>query len=159
MAKAPRYDGLHPATPRASAVARRSSRKTGTRCEVALARALRRRGLRFGTAISSLPGRPDIIFRRDRVVVFCDGDFWHGRAWKQRKQRLMAGHNAGYWVAKIEANRRRDRRTRRALRLAGWTVLRFWESEIHRSPDRVAAKVAALVGPTSAKLADVDRAG
>jgi DNA mismatch endonuclease (patch repair protein) len=77
--------------------------------------------------------------------VFCDGDFWHGRHWATRRLRLTTGHNAAYWVAKIESNMRRDRRTRRELRSAGWTVLRFWESDILRDPDRAASKIGVLV--------------
>lgn len=73
--------------------------------------------------------------------MFCDGDFWHGRNWLQRKRRLAAGWNAAYWVAKIERNRVRDRTVTIALRRLGWRVIRVWEGDVQRDPQRIAAKV------------------
>lgn len=96
-----------------------------------------RAGLRFRKDVGSLPGRPDIVFARARLVVFCDGDFWHGRDWRRRRRKLAAGTNAPYWIAKIKANRARDRRHTAALETAGWTVLRVWESAIHGEPEAV----------------------
>ena len=85
------------------------------------------------------------MFVRARVVVFCDGDFWHGRDLDARVGRLARGHNAPYWIAKIEANVRRDRHTDRALTESGWTVLRFWERDILRRVDEIADGVATAV--------------
>ncbi len=92
-----------------------------------------------------LPGKPDLVFMQSRIVVFVDGDYWHGRRWTVRKQKLTEGTNAAYWVAKIEGNRKRDRKTNRLLRAAGWTVLRFWETDIARRADAIAAKVAKAI--------------
>lgn len=77
--RTPSFAGLSPASPKATAAARAASRKTDTRCEVLLRSALHARGLRFRVNVAALPGRPDIVFVRPRLVVFCDGDFWHGR--------------------------------------------------------------------------------
>jgi DNA mismatch endonuclease (patch repair protein) len=88
-----------------------------------------------------LPGRPDLVVRRFRIAVFCDGDFWHGRNWSNRKRKLATGWNARYWVAKIQRNRERDRRTTALLRRLGWHVVRVWESEVRRNPNRAAAKI------------------
>ncbi len=110
-----------------------------------MAQALARRGLRFRRNVRSLEGCPDIVFFSARIVIFCDGDFWHGRSWKERRRRLEAGSNADYWVAKISTNMRRDRRISRRLRGQGWRVLRFWESRILRDADACAARVAAYV--------------
>jgi DNA mismatch endonuclease Vsr len=57
-----------------------------------------RLGLRYRVADQRLSGKPDIVFTTARVVVFCDGDFWHGRDLAARLLRLGKGHNAGYWV-------------------------------------------------------------
>jgi DNA mismatch endonuclease (patch repair protein) len=97
--------------------------------------------LQFQTNVGALPGKPDVVFARVRVAVFCDGDFWHGRRWRVRREKLSRGANGAYWVAKIEANIKRDRRNRRALRRLGWRVLRVWESEILRNPGEVAERV------------------
>jgi DNA mismatch endonuclease (patch repair protein) len=106
---------------------------------------LKRRRRRFQTNDESLPGSPDIVFPRKRLVVFCDGDFWHGRRLNTRLLRLRAGHNAHYWTAKILGNVRRDRRIRRELRAAGWTVLRLWDSDIQADVAKQADKIEALL--------------
>ena len=91
--------------------------------------------------VASLPGKPDIVFFRKRLAVFCDGDFWHGRRWKARKEKLARGSNGQYWVAKIAANISRDRMQRAALRKGGWRVTRIWGTEILKDPERVARRV------------------
>jgi DNA mismatch endonuclease (patch repair protein) len=140
--KAASYVGLKPASVRTSAVGLAASGKRDTRAELVLRRALWALGLRYRVDVGSLPGRPDIVLAKHRLVVFCDGDFWHGRSLKRRLERLSAGHNSAYWVEKIRGNVRRDRRNSRALRNAGWRVLRFWESDILRQPQRIAAQIA-----------------
>ena len=141
----PSYVGLRPASPRATAAARGSSKKTNTSCEVLLRRALWHRGLRFRKNVRNLPGKPDIVFTRARLVIFCDGDFWHGKNWDTRRKKLTHGTNAQYWVAKIERNVQRDRERDHALASMGWVVLRVWESEVHESFDSVVARVEQMV--------------
>jgi DNA mismatch endonuclease (patch repair protein) len=87
-----------------------------------------------------LPGRPDLVVSSARLVVFCDGDFWHGRNLERRVAKLAAGHNAPYWVSKIKSNVDRDRRIERQLLDSGWGFLRFWESDVRANP-KLAAKV------------------
>jgi DNA mismatch endonuclease (patch repair protein) len=81
------------------------------------------------------------VFQRKKVAVFCDGDFWHGMNWSRRREKLLGGWNADYWISKIEYNRRRDRQNPRILKKAGWKVIRLWESEILRDPIAAATKV------------------
>ena len=142
--KAPRFDGLKPASQAASKTKSRNQR-ADTKCEVLLRSALWRMGLRFLKNVSSLPGKPDVVFPRQRVAVFCDGDFWHGRDWPSRRRKLLRGHNADYWVAKLQANRRRDRRHDRELERAGWHVVRLWESDVLRDPQGAAEAVACRI--------------
>lgn len=142
----PSYIGRQPASPRASAAARGASRKTDTAPEVALRRLLWRSGCRYRKDVKALPGRPDIVFSRARLVVFCDGDFWHGKDWEARQVKLRGGSNAEYWLAKIARNVERDRQNDARLTAAGWTVLRVWESEIKANPARVAALVLGVLG-------------
>jgi DNA mismatch endonuclease (patch repair protein) len=102
-------------------------------------------GHRYRRNVDGLPGKPDFVFYRARVVVFCDGDFWHGRDFAARRARLQTGANAEYWIAKISRNRARDREQAATLRRLGWTVLRFWESDIRGNPERVARTIHRIV--------------
>src|SRR4051812_37657899 len=146
----PSYKGLRPASARATAAARGSSKKTNTRCEVTLRRALWAAGCRYRKNSSDLPGRPDIVFVGARLAVFCDGDFWHGRDWETRRQKLSRGTNSAYWLAKIERNIERDQQNTRRLGEMGWTVLRFWESQIRSDLAGVVRTVLLNARPRSA---------
>lgn len=142
MKPVPSYKGLTPASARASRAARGASKKRDTTPEVFLRRALWREGLRYRVAVGSLPGKPDVVFPRQRVVIFCDGEFWHGRNWRTRRAKLLRGTNAAYWIEKIERNVARDRATNAKLRRAGWRVLRFWESDVLRDTERIVKVIA-----------------
>lgn len=128
-------------TSRAASKAMARNTAQNTRCETVLCAELRRMRLTFRRNVASLPGKPDIVFIGQQLAVFCDGDFWHGRKWNLRKEKLARGSNAAYWVAKIESNIARDRRHRAELRTAGWHVIRVWESDILRNPKRVAGRI------------------
>ena len=143
--RTPSFEGLQPASKSASAAARGASKKGDTRCELVLRSELWRRGHRYRLHVPGLPGRPDIVFPRQRVVVFCDGDFWHGRDLNHRFAKLSQGHNSAYWIAKIKRNAERDVRQTRALEAAGWTVLRFWETEVLARTDEIADEVVAAL--------------
>jgi DNA mismatch endonuclease (patch repair protein) len=95
--------------------------------------------------VKTLPGKPDIVFVSQKVAIFCDGDFWHGRNWNHLSGKLRAGSNPSYWTQKIKTNRQRDRRTDKLLKREGWIVLRFWETDIHRDPAQAANKIVGLV--------------
>jgi len=134
-----------PASRNASKAARGSSKKRDTRCEVLLRKELWRLGLRYRVAVQGLPGRPDIVLARQMIAIFCDGDFWHGRDLTARLAKLERGHNAGYWVKKIQRNVERDQQHNRILTAAGWTVLRFWEKDILQAPAAAAHTVIEVV--------------
>jgi DNA mismatch endonuclease (patch repair protein) len=136
----PSFAGFGPASEAASR-AKRANRKKDTRPELLLRRALYRLGLRYRKNASDLPGNLDLVFRADRVVVFCDGDYWHGRDWERLSAHLRRGHNAEYWIAKIGRNRERDEEQTARLAAAGWLVVRLWESDIVRDPHGAASIV------------------
>ena len=141
---APSYRGFKPAS-RGSSHAMQGNRASGTRPELLVERCLRTLGLRGKRNVRDLPGRPDIVFRRARVAVFCDGDFWHGRKWTALRRNLSQRANSRYWVAKIAYNIERDDQQRRALRKLGWKVLRFWESDILKGPQGIAGRIYSVV--------------
>ena len=136
----PSYKGLKPASEASSRV-KRNNRSSDTLHEVLLRRELWRGGLRFRKNVASLPGKPDIVFSGAKVLVFCDGDFWHGRKWQTLEGKLDAGTNGKYWSAKIAANIERDRRNTLLLEDAGWQVVRLWETDIKKDVAAAAAIV------------------
>lgn len=132
--KSPSFVGLKPASNKASAAARACSRKQGTTPEMLLRDGLWKAGCRYRRNVTALPGRPDLVFPKAKLAIFCDGDFWHGREWETRRAKLERGSNPGYWIAKIERNRERDHQNDEALHHLGFTVLRFWESDLKLDP-------------------------
>jgi DNA mismatch endonuclease (patch repair protein) len=116
-------------------------RRAGTGPEVALRKALHRRGFRYRLRTGSgLPGTPDIVLPRFRLAIFVDGCFWHGC----KTHGTLPKTNALFWETKITRNRERDRRADRSLRGQGWTVVRVWEHEINIDVEGVAAGIASV---------------
>ena len=106
-----------------------------TRPELKLRRELWSRGLRFRVNLKILTGKPDIVFSRAKIAVFCDGDFWHGHNWAIRGLPSLDAElekYSKYWSLKILTNIERDKKVTYNLEKDGWTVLRFWESDIKK---------------------------
>ena len=81
-------------------------------------------------------GSPDFVLRQRRMAIYCDGDFWHGYRYYTKKRPAKK-----FWRDKIEENMRRDRRYSRRLRRDGWSVLRFWEHDIEKNPDKCMRRI------------------
>lgn len=114
-------------------------RSRDTRPELLVRRLVFALGFRYRLHRRELPGCPDLVFRKRRRVIFIHGCFWHlhracglARIPKSRK---------GFWVPKLEGNKRRDARIIRALRREGWEVLTVWEYQLKR-PDLLQTRVA-----------------
>jgi DNA mismatch endonuclease (patch repair protein) len=121
----------------------RRNRKVDTKPELALRSELHRRGLRFRKnlliRLSDREVRPDVVFTRQKLAVFIDGCFWHGCPDHGTTPRA----NATYWQSKLSRNKERDVYVDRALRQAGWTVLRLWE---HVPAEEAAEAVVTALG-------------
>lgn len=113
---------------RSALMAKIKGKNTGPELKLALLLKPTRR--RYQTHAPDLPGRPDFVFRRARVAVFVDGDFWHG--WRFPAWRLKLSEK---WELKIAGNRKRDARNHAKLRRAGWKVIRIWDHQLERDPD------------------------
>lgn len=114
------------------------NRSRDTKPELAVRRLLHAQGFRYrvnARPLTSLPRTADIVFTRAKVAVFIDGCYWHGCPLHYR----APASNIDYWTAKLARNLARDGATSEALRLAGWTVLRFWA---HEDPVLVAREIA-----------------
>lgn len=115
-------------------------RSSHTKPEMRLLEALSSRSVRGYRLHSKLLGRPDFEFRTVRTLVFVDGCFWHGCTTCSDGRRPRS--NKIYWNPKLKMNRERDLRNTRRLRRAGWSVIRLWEHEVLRDPQRCAELVA-----------------
>lgn len=97
---------------------------------------LRRQGIVFAQHVKDLPGRPDVVFGEAKLVVFIDGDFWHGWRFPLWKHKLSQK-----WCDKIAATRVRDQRNSRKLRSMGWRAIRIWEHQVEISPMKCIAQI------------------
>lgn len=105
-------------------------KSTATKAEVSLGKALWHSGLRYRKNNKSVFGKPDFTFKKYKIAVFVDSEFFHGKDWDTRKRPVT---NAEFWVTKIERNMQRDIEVNNYLRENGWTVLRFWSAQIKKN--------------------------
>lgn len=109
-----------------------ASKNKGTKPEVLLGKALWSLGLRYRKNDKNIFGKPDFSFKKHKVAVFVDGEFWHGKDWEIRKNDIKS--NQEFWITKIERNMERDREVTEMLLKSGWKILRFWGKEIVKEP-------------------------
>lgn len=88
-------------------------------------------GYTFTTNDTSVFGKPDIVFHKEKIAIFCDSEFWHGWNWEVKKHEIKS--NQDFWIAKIERNMERDREVNEYLEKEGWIVLRFWGKQIKKN--------------------------
>jgi DNA mismatch endonuclease (patch repair protein) len=115
-------------------------RQKSTDIERIVARELRVKGYRFRRNVKGIDGTPDIVFSKDNLVVFVDGDFWHGYRYRRWRHKIQP-----FWRAKIEANRRRDSKNIRRLRRAGWRVVRLWQHELKEDVEACIRRITKLL--------------
>lgn len=125
-------------------------RGSNTRPEILLRSALHSIGLRYRLHDHNLPGKPDLVFPKYRVVVFVHGCFWHAHSCKAFR---VPSTNKEFWVRKFESNRKRDSRNKKTLRRKGWKVLSVWECRIRKAATnhRTVALAAAVAKAITAK--------
>jgi DNA mismatch endonuclease (patch repair protein) len=99
---------------------------------------LRSQGIYFQKHYKRCLGNPDVAIPSKKKIVFIDGDFWHGYKFNSLTSKLPKV----YWREKIRNNIARDRRNRKLLKSDGWSILRIWEHELKRNPERTLMKIA-----------------
>jgi len=114
-----------------------SIRSRDTKAELSLRKALWAKGYRYRVNVSKMIGKPDVVFRNAKVVVFVDSCFWHRCPYHFR----MPKSNLRYWKPKIGGNKKRDLLVNKHYKLLGWKVLRFWEHQIQNSLPAVISKI------------------
>jgi len=105
-------------------------RSKNTKAEVLLRKSLWTLGVRYRKNYKKLPACPDTVITKIKLVVFIDGEFWHGHNWNIKKDRIKA--NPDFWIPKIERNMERDVENNERLKRLGFKVVRFWEHEIKK---------------------------
>ena len=115
-------------------------RSKDTKAEILLRKALWRKGLRYRKNVKVLPGKPDIVFTKHKIVIFVDGDFWHARG-HEKNPGEQIDTNKNYWIDKLKRNVARDRYVNELLLEQGWLVLRFWESDIKNNLDNCVEEI------------------
>lgn len=122
---------------RSSLMRRIKSDKTSP--EILLQRFLRKEKIKFKKNYRKLLGIPDVALIDKKIVIFVDGEFWHGYHWREKKKKLKA--NRAYWIPKIERNIARDRQNNQKLKKAGWKVVRLWQQEIIKDLPKCLKKI------------------
>jgi DNA mismatch endonuclease (patch repair protein) len=113
-------------------------RSSNTKPELAVRRLVHAMGLRFRLHRRDLPGRPDLVFRRHRLVILVHGCFWHQHAGCRLASKPKSHRR--YWGPKLAGNVERDQRNAALLRAAGWRVETIWECEA-RKPEVLLARI------------------
>lgn len=111
-------------------------RSSGTKIEKLLQMELWHRGIHYRKNCRNIIGKPDIAFLGEKIAVFCDGEFWHGFDWENRKRDFKS--NQSFWIPKIERNMQRDKEVNEQLKEQGWIVLRFWGHDISKKTQECA---------------------
>jgi len=114
-------------------------RSKNTKPELILRKSLYKLGMRYRVNAKDIIGKPDIYVRKYKLAIFVDSDFWHGRLYLQGKR--IPKTNQDYWIPKLEKNIQRDKYVTKALKLDGWHVLRYWESDIIKNVNSIAKEI------------------
>ena len=102
----------------------------GSKIESMLAKEMWKRGLRYRKNNKTVFGKPDFTFKKFKIAIFVDGEFWHGKDWEIKKHDHKSNHD--FWYTKIERNIKRDEEVNSFLLNEGWTLLRFWGQDIKK---------------------------
>jgi DNA mismatch endonuclease (patch repair protein) len=124
-----------------SAVMSRIRGRGNKNTELLFAKLLRKHRIFGWRRHVNLAGRPDFIFRRQKIAIFIDGCFWHGCP----KHANMPVNNREFWFRKLSGNKRRDMLVNRTLKQRGWSVIRIWEHDLARSPNRSLGRIRRLI--------------
>ena len=108
-----------------------------SKVEVKFRKAIWRAGFRYSKNSTKYFGKPDLVLKRYKTVIFVDSCFWHGC---KRHCRLPAARKK-YWVEKIGRNKKRDKEVNRYYKKIGWKIIRIWEHKILKDFDKTMGKI------------------
>ena len=122
-------------------------RSKNTKPELKLMKALRDKKIWFTRHRKDVFGKPDVVFKRKKVAVFVDSDFWHGR-------KHLPKSNQDFWIAKFERNRKRDIEVNTKLAEQGWVVIRLSDEEVKKNIEECLEKIFKTIGKEFTELAE-----
>jgi DNA mismatch endonuclease Vsr len=122
---------------------------TGSKIEITLAKALFARGHRYRKNSKTIYGKPDLTFKKLKIAIFVDSEFWHGKDWQIRKHDHKS--NQVFWHSKIERNIERDKVVNLQLLKEGWIILRFWGSDIENNLQTCITKIEKKINEAKGK--------
>jgi DNA mismatch endonuclease Vsr len=121
----------------------RAVKNKGSKIEQMLGKELWKKGYRYRKNDNTVFGKPDFTFKRFKIAIFCDGEFWHGKNWEIKKHEHKS--NIEFWHKKIERNIERDIEVNKELKSKGWKVIRFWGKEIENNLDICVKKIEKVI--------------
>lgn len=98
--------------------------------EILLRKHLHKAGYRFRLHVPDLPGRPDIVLKKHKTVIFVHGCFWHRH--RNCPNTTVPRTNVAFWSDKFHKTVERDRAKRAELEKAGWQVITVWECQLKK---------------------------
>ena len=122
-------------------------RSEGTKPERIIMGELKKRKIYFAKNVKTILGKPDIVFRRKKVPIFIDSDFWHGHP----KYGHIPKSNSEFWKTKFDYNKKRDRINNSELKKQGWNVIRIWEHEINKDLNKCISRILASINHNANK--------
>jgi DNA mismatch endonuclease, patch repair protein len=121
-------------------------RSTGMRPEILVRSLVHRMGYRFRLHAKDLPGKPDLVFRPRKKVIFVHGCFWHQHQKEACKDGRQPKSNTGYWLQKLARNVERDAANIMSLKASGWKVLVLWECEVLKAGSTLERRIRQFLG-------------
>src|ERR1700735_3041730 len=129
-------------TPAKRSEVMRRVRSRNTWPELTVRKILGRMRVRYRSTVDNLPGKPDLVIRKQQKAILVHGCFWHGHHCEAGR---LPKSNRSYWKRKQINNARRDSKNARALRRNGWGVMVVWECEI-RAKEKLQARLSRFLG-------------
>ena len=111
-------------------------RSKNTKPELKMARMLKDRDIPFRMHVNIM-GKPDFVLPHMGIILFVDGEFWHGHTLTEKKREMLTE----FWRKKIDRNMERDVEVTAALRKMGWCVIRVTDRAVNRNPEKVISKI------------------
>lgn len=114
-----------------------------SKIEVEFRKAIWKAGFRYRKNAKKYFGKPDLVLKKYKTVIFIDSCFWHGC----KKHCRIPATNQKYWIDKIERNKQRDKEVNKYYKKQGWRVIRVWEHDLTKNFDKMQKNIIRKLKP------------